>query len=351
MLISGILKDAFNGLQLTFKNYNLYKEFAEVTQDVQFGFGNENELARFIESRSNKQNFPLIWYVKPNYSRDTALIEKFRVDAKFVLMMSTDAKYYNDERSLINYENVLEPLAVEFYKRIKKHKLISLVSERSNEFDETQYGLDVYRSEQGQTKSATKLYVDAKIIEIELLVRKNCGATVRNIEPPIEPPTFVCENGNKYIQINNEFSNPFTPSLRTNIREESVENILQFWLDNNNYSMGLGGLLSLICTNEFEIGSIVMSGTDGVQLGNIFNGYYLTSQGGFSGSGTLNGEPYVFRQNPFRSSPYNVNNPITNPPLPFVFRSDTINPAIIKIEGGIVTELVPLPMTGFAYEG
>ena len=174
MLISGILKDAFAGTQLTFKNYNLYKEFEEVTQDVQFGFGNENELARFIESRSNMQNFPLIWYVKPNYSRDTALIEKFRVNAKFVLMMSTDAKYYNDERSLINYENVLEPLAVEFYKRIKKHKLISLVSEKSNEYDETQYGLDVYRSEQGQTKSATKLYVDAKIIEIELLIKKRC---------------------------------------------------------------------------------------------------------------------------------------------------------------------------------
>ena len=88
MLISGILKDAFDGLQLTFKNYNLYKEFSEVTQDVQFGFGNENELARFIESRSNLQNFPLIWYVKPNYSRDTALIEKFRVNAKFVFLYS-----------------------------------------------------------------------------------------------------------------------------------------------------------------------------------------------------------------------------------------------------------------------
>lgn len=174
MIISGIIKQAFEGLQLTYNNYNLYNEFTEITNDVQYGFGDENELVRFIQSRSNMQNFPLIWYVKPNYSRDTALIEKFRVNAKFVLMMSTDAKYYNDERSLINYENVLEPLAVEFFKRIKKHKLISLVSERSNEYDETQYGLDVYRSEQGQTKSATKLYVDAKIIEIELLIKKRC---------------------------------------------------------------------------------------------------------------------------------------------------------------------------------
>lgn len=174
MLISKVLKDAFAGTKLTFKNYNLYKDFKEVTQDVQFVFGDYNELVRFIESRSNMQNFPLIWYVKPNYSRDTALVEKFRVNAKFFLIMSTDAKYYNEERALINYENVLEPLAVEFYKRIKKHKLISLVSETANEFDETQFGLDLFRNTDEKTKSATKLYVDAKIIEIELLIKKSC---------------------------------------------------------------------------------------------------------------------------------------------------------------------------------
>lgn len=174
MLISGILKDAFSGLQLTFKNYNLYKEFAEVTQDVQFVFGNENELVRFIEKRSNMQNFPLIWYVKPNYQRDTALIDKFRVDAKFVLMMSTNAKYYNEERALINYANVLEPLAVEFFKRLKKSNLIGIVSQDSNEFDETQYGLDMFRDSDQKTKSGTKLYVDAKTIELELLIKKSC---------------------------------------------------------------------------------------------------------------------------------------------------------------------------------
>lgn len=174
MLISRILKEAFTDMQLTFKDYNLYREFVDVTENVNFGYGDQNELVRFIQSRSDLQNFPLIWYVKPNYTRDTVLIEKFRVNAKFVLMMSTDAKYYNEDRALINYENVLEPLAVEFYKRIKKHKLISLAFENSNEYDETQYGLDVYRSGQVQTKSATKLYVDAKIIEIELLIKKRC---------------------------------------------------------------------------------------------------------------------------------------------------------------------------------
>jgi len=352
MLISGILKDAFNGTQLTFKNYNLYKEFEEVTQDVQFGFGNENELARFIENRSNMQNFPLIWYVKPNYSRDTALIEKFRVNAKFVLMMSTDAKYYNDERSLINYENVLEPLAVEFYKRIKKHKLISLVSESSNEYDETQYGLDVYRSEQGQTKSATKLYVDAKIIEIELLVKKNCGAKVRNIEPPIEPPVFVCENGNKYIQIQHTFNNPFTPSLQTKFKDFTSLEITEMWLNNNDYACGIGGLNIFICTDRFEIGSTVRFSNNSETMPNnsIWNGYYIANQTGYSGNATLNGVEIEHRFNPNRSCPYGATNPITNPPLPLNFWADTVEPVIIKIEGGLVTEIIQLPMTGFAYE-
>lgn len=174
MIISGIIKQAFEGLQLTYNNYNLYNEFTEITNDVQYGFGDENELVRFIQSRSNMQNFPLIWYVKPNYSRDTSLTEKFRVNAKFVLMMSTSAEYYNDERALINYQNVLEPLTQEFYKRIKKHKLISLVSESSNEFDETQYGLDIYRNTDQATKSSNLFYVDARVIEIELLIKTRC---------------------------------------------------------------------------------------------------------------------------------------------------------------------------------
>jgi hypothetical protein len=175
MIISGILKKAFEGLTLTFNNYNQYSEIVgEVTENVHFGYGDQNELVRFIESRSNMQNFPLIWYVKPNYQRDTALIEKFRVDAKFVLMMSTNAKYYNEERALINYANVLEPLAVEFYKRLKRSPLIGIVSQDSNEFDETQYGLDIFRDSDQKTKSATKLYVDAKRIELELLIKKSC---------------------------------------------------------------------------------------------------------------------------------------------------------------------------------
>jgi hypothetical protein len=175
MIISGILKQAFEGLYLTFDNYNQYNEVVgQVAQAVNFGFGDENELVRFISSRSNMQNFPLIWYVKPNYTRDLIQLDRFNVNAKFVLMMSTNAKLYNEQRALINYSNVLEPLAIEFYKRLRKSKLVEIVPTISREFDETQYGLDVYRESSQPTKSATKLYVDAKAIELELVIKKNC---------------------------------------------------------------------------------------------------------------------------------------------------------------------------------
>lgn len=340
MLISGILKDAFNGLQLTFKNYNLYKEFEEVTQNVQFGFGNENELARFIENRSNMQNFPLIWYVKPNYSRDTALIEKFRVNAKFVLMMSTDAKYYNDERSLINYENVLEPLAVEFYKRIKKHKLISLVSESSNEYDETQYGLDVYRSEQGQTKSATKLYVDAKIIEIELLVKKNCGIKVKTIPTPEPEPVenIPCSSeGRYYYQLLDKFNLNNVP---INIRTLSASEITNMWLDNENYTSGIGQSGIAKCNQNFSLGDkIYVSSYDLNILPSTLNGYWLADNAneyityGVIQEGEL--KNITARLAPTRTSI-----------SPVVIKA--VSPKIVKIIDGIVTEVINLPTTGFS---
>ena len=58
-----------------------------------------------------------------------------------------------------------------------------------------------------------------------------------------------------------------------------------------------------------------------------------------------------------RMSPYIPDyNPIYNqdpnlPPLNFQLNADTINPVLFTVVGGVITEVIPLPITGFAYEG
>jgi hypothetical protein len=180
-------------------------------------------------------------------------------------------------------------------------------------------------------------------------INPSCIIKTETVNP--KPPSFVCENGNKYIDISQSFSNPFTPSLRTNIRQLLSSEIIDLWLDNVNFANGAGGARIFICSNRFELGSNVYSGSSNLLIGNLFNGYWLANQSGFSGTGSQNGININYRNNPIRSTPYNVNNPVENPPFPFRFFSDTVEPVIIKIENSIVTEIIPLPMTGFAYEG
>lgn len=165
--------------------------------------------------------------------------------------------------------------------------------------------------------------------------------------------SFVCANGNKYIQIQHTFNNPFTPSLQTKFKDLTSLEITEMWLNNNDYNCGIGGLSIFICTDRFEIGSTIRFSNNSEIMPNnsIWNGYYIANQSGYSGNGSINGVDIEYRFNPNRSCPYGATNPITNPPLPFNFWADTVEPVIIKIEGGVVTEIISLPMNGFAYEG
>lgn len=165
--------------------------------------------------------------------------------------------------------------------------------------------------------------------------------------------SFVCANGNKYIQIQHTFNNPFTPSLQTKFKDLTSLEITEMWLNNNDYNCGIGGLSIFICTDRFEIGSTIRFSNNSEIMPNnsIWNGYYIANQSGYSGNGSINGVDIEYRFNPNRSCPYGATNPITNPPLPLTFWADTVEPVIIKIEGGVVTEIISLPMTGFAYEG
>lgn len=175
MIISGIIKQALDGMTLTYNEYDsqfVIKNPA-VTKNVVFGFGDQQALVRFIASRSNLENFPLIWYEKPPYER-ILNTDMFKVKAQFVLMTSTKAEFYNEERALINYRTILEPLTIDFIKRLKRTNGINFQEKNVREYDKENFGLDVYRQQGTDTSKAPAIYVDARAVEVELLVTKKC---------------------------------------------------------------------------------------------------------------------------------------------------------------------------------
>lgn len=337
MIIGMALKEVFKDLKID-------------DISVQFHFGDQKEFNHWVVSKmkAKKQKYPLIWYVIS--SPEPQGNGKLRVEAQLTLFQGNEkTQQLNDQRYTYTYLTYLEPLYKEVSKRLKGNKFITLLDAYNGikYTDIPNYGIDLATA---QIPTDGVNVVDAKVMRFRMDITPNCIISNAESNNP-NPPSFVCENGNKYIDISQVFVNPFTPSLQTDIRLLTSSEIIDLWLDNENYTNGLGGARVFICLNSFEIGSNVYSGSSNELIGSFFDGYWLANQSGFSGTGSQNGININYRYNPIRSTPYGINNPITNPPLPFTFFADTVEPVIIKIEAGIVTEIIPLPMTGFAYEG
>lgn len=204
-----------------------------------------------------------------------------------------------------------------------------------------------------ETKDLKEVYKEFVLDEIEQYNRAPLQCFRFDLELTIEEDCLknsYCENEKFYVQMSNSFHNPFSPSLQTDIRQRTPEEIEIIWLDNENFSTGIGGLNVYICSERFEVGTEIRTTNNNELLSSLFDGYWLANQSGASGNGILNGQLIEYRYNPSRTSPFGINNPIENAPIPLTFWADTIEPVILKMENSIITEIIPLPMTGFSFE-
>jgi hypothetical protein len=167
MIISNFLKEVLTG-------------FAIDGKAVNFGYGDINELERFIAKQSKtRSQFPIIWYTKPNYTENST--GEFSVRATFILMTSTKFEYYNEERCLLNYVNILQPLKDKFIDLLSKTKNVRFNINEIEQYDEGIYGIDVYRNEFNNPNNNAKpkgasvqVYVDSKRIDLKINIKIDC---------------------------------------------------------------------------------------------------------------------------------------------------------------------------------
>lgn len=347
-------------LKEIFKDKTILVDSQEIS--VQFHFGDQKEFNYWVATKMKSQKYPLIWYV---INAPTPLGSgKLKVDSQLILFQGTKSEILNTTRYEQTYLKYIEPLYELVNKTLTEHRYVTLLNSGKPipYKDEPNFGVetnnplltsnDFATTTSKQTKSIGIVLVDAKILRLSMEITPKCIISNSSVTPPVTPP-FVCSGGNKYIQISNSFSNPFVPSLNTVIKNLTTNEIIDIWLNNNDYANGVGGLDIFICTDRFELGTTIRfsNSSEIMPNNNTWNGYWIANQSGYSGNAILNGVEIEYRFNPNRSTPYNLANPITNPPLPFSFFSDTVEPIIIKVENGVVTEITELPMTGFVYEG
>ena len=176
MIIGIALKEVFKGLTLNVNGVDV---------PVQFHFGDQKEFNMWVASKmkSNKQKYPLIWYVINNPEPQGN--GKLRVESQLILFQGTKSELFNDARYQKTYLTYLEPLYDLVFKTLSEHKFVSLLygGKPIPYKDEPNFGVDTNSSNDfknassKQTKSITIDVVDAKILRLKMEITPKCIIT------------------------------------------------------------------------------------------------------------------------------------------------------------------------------
>jgi len=173
MKIANALKTAFKGLRIAYAEYKLDMTVkGNVDKEVFFHFGTQLEFSRWVANRGQKEKYPLIWYVKDTYEEpdECGYIEG---NAKIILFTSTKKDYYNDQRILVNYNEILHPLAKKVIDIIKYNQFIQPMNKSFQVDDIECYAGERQDFNTNKTQNVALDYLDAKVIQNKLRVYEN----------------------------------------------------------------------------------------------------------------------------------------------------------------------------------
>jgi len=178
MRVAKALEQIISGMTLTYNEYksdNTIK--GEVTKDVQFSFGDQKELNKWIAGRGSLSKYPLVWYVLKEYDKEVDENRYITVDnARIILFTSTKQDYYNQTRALINYSEILDPLSKLLEKQIQLSGKFEFIDESLKIIDIPCYGLDAQDFGASNTQSVTLDYLDARTLTANLRVYTTCNS-------------------------------------------------------------------------------------------------------------------------------------------------------------------------------
>jgi len=178
MRVAKALEQIISGMTLTYNEYksdNTIK--GEVTKDVQFSFGDQKELNKWIAGRGSLSKYPLVWYVLKEYDKEVDENRYITVDnARIILFTSTKQEYYNQTRALINYSEILDPLSKLLEKQMQLSGKFEFIDESLKIIDIPCYGLDAQDFGASNTQSVTLDYLDARTLTANLRVYTTCNS-------------------------------------------------------------------------------------------------------------------------------------------------------------------------------
>ena len=340
-------------LKEIFKDKTILVDSQEIS--VQFHFGDQKEFNYWVATKMKSQKYPLIWYV---INAPTPLGSgKLKVDSQLILFQGTKSEILNTARYEQTYLKYIEPLYELVNKTLTEHRYVTLLNSGKPipYKDEPNFGVetnnplltsnDFANTTAKQTKSIGIVLVDAKILRLKMEITPKCIISNSSVTPPIVPPTsntIPCAlETRKYYSMLDKFT-LLSNNSSVNIKNLTSAEIIDLWLDNANYGNGIGQSGMAKCVEGLTIGDNVYITAFNLTLWPVgSDGYWIIDDSNefFTYAVIQEGE---LRNITSRSAPLRT----TTAPIDLT----AVTPKLIKIINGAITEIIPLPMTGFANE-
>lgn len=152
---------------------------------VKYHYGDQKELVKWILDKGNESKYPLIWYVIAPYQE---LHGVYYTESSLIILQNTLVDWFNDERFVKSYTEIIEPVWQVVKDRIETNRYIHVegqtLRDKYDLKDEPNYGVptdDVRLRQNDFTTKSTKGdesilpdYVDAKIIKFNFRITPDC---------------------------------------------------------------------------------------------------------------------------------------------------------------------------------
>lgn len=328
---------------------------------IKYGWGDIEQLNQVLTTRNANTHYPLIW-LNLGVDRFDRLEKTVTRNAIILIAVNVARETLADLNPTIQskyFETCLEPITENLIQALESSGISQIMNNP----------IEIERIPKYSVQRDDKQIIDIwHIIKLEAEIKfSNQQCNINQIK---FKNRFVTDNDNGgggdnggdgnnggsffFLSAGNSFvENDSSPNdiQSVNIINSSFDYILDLWINNVDFGLNKSSPNAKISTGSLiEVGTLIFTGQVNQNIP-LSDGKWLVNKTGASGN-LVNGN---YRFNPTRTSPQTpFNNPLFFPdaPNPFLFEigDDTIEPVIISVVNGVITQIFELPITGFNYE-
>lgn len=176
MIIGSALGRLFDGLTV-----NISVRGQVINRPVQYHYGNQKELSKWVLANDGVVKYPLVWYIINPFQEHN----DFKIcNTKLLILQNTQVDWFNTTRSVKSYEDIIEPTWKKVRNIIESSNYISVYGQGYEKYlikDEPMFADNLKKGTNNDSldskngdNNITLDVVDGRIIDFKIKIKTNC---------------------------------------------------------------------------------------------------------------------------------------------------------------------------------